>query len=752
MHAQWYYTFNNINIARKPKLVKAILVANNRPTIGEQKKAIENFYNLLLIGLIMSVEMDFIERYGPPKYKIHHKLKFQGDELFVLRENSSTDLELMTDRLHRETFSRFTKLYPRRGPWSLPIKYKIANKNPAFRKKNNREIASITERLNRPTHSHIQRSKGALDPDEECPPHQKRLTYSDTFLKNRAHSALPPDGTEARRSANNQSRPKSCAPASRKTSARTRSPDGKLRKTRKKQYRKKSFFTFLDENFFSDDDDLVTEMGEQLSDRADTNSLISQCEHLELRLIDDLENPEDFHFGETEGNYETDTSSTSASSTVSAATDSEDEDLSSGTEGYEDGRCIGSAKAKKRNATKPTNKDSDSEDYTSDFNSTKDNSDDGSRINSDGESDTFSSNSNTSGISGENQRFNHSEQSPDLTKKTNSIKSDSQSSLQTRSFQSSASNHSDLSRTAVGDLEKTANNANRVIDASYQDKKPTDPDDTKSSRGSVDNSFIIPGKTLPLKNSKGSQTSMHSVKSDTSDVTIATSGSNSAEGIPNDGNHFSSRKSSSSISLHSEESKNGLRKRPSMSSSAQHSGSQSNQINSRNASRQTNIRLSTPSSKSTKSSTDTRHSMSRPSSRRSNISQYQDDVRSATPASSRIGLSPKSTHSRPSTGRSTQRSASRASLTSLKESPYSPCRNRRFSERNSSTMSSLENLSKGIASDSGNSIDNQPSPTPSSKTHKLYQRTPSRISVKSKDSIQSKRSLSLKSQISIDSK
>ena len=133
----------------------------------------------------MSIELDFIKRYGPPKYRIDHKLKFQDEELYVVQETPNTDLELMNERLKRDTFSRLTKLYPRQGPWALPVKYKIVNNHPAFRRKSGKEVGSITERVYQPTYSHIQRSKGALDPDEQCSPHQKRMSYSATYLGRR---------------------------------------------------------------------------------------------------------------------------------------------------------------------------------------------------------------------------------------------------------------------------------------------------------------------------------------------------------------------------------------------------------------------------------------------------------------------------------------------------------------------------------------------------------------------------------------
>ena len=208
----------------------------------------------------MSIELDFIKRYGPPKYRIDHKLKFHDEELYVVQETPNTDLELMNERLKRDTFSRLTKLYPRQGPSALPVKYKIVNNHPAFRRKSGKEVGSITERVYQPTYSHIQRSKGALDPDEQCSPHQKRMSYSATYLGRRTRSNLSPDGATARSTTsysgaskqNCKSRPKSCPPPSSKRNNESQEVKKKLENRRRKQYRRRSFFTFLDENFFSD--------------------------------------------------------------------------------------------------------------------------------------------------------------------------------------------------------------------------------------------------------------------------------------------------------------------------------------------------------------------------------------------------------------------------------------------------------------------------------------------------------------------
>ena len=234
----------------------------------------------------MSIELDFIKRYGPPKYRIDHKLKFQDEELYIVQETPNTDLELMKERLKGDTFSRLTKLYPRQGPWVLPIKYKIVNNYPAFRRKSGKEVGTITERVYQPTHSHIQRSKGALDPDEQCPPHQKRMSYSATYLRRRAQSNLSPEGATARSitscsrasKQNCKSRPKSCPPTSSKKN--TESQQVKKKLENRKQYRRRSFFTFLDENFFSDqsqwDDESTKSYGSKSTFDLDGNNTESK--------------------------------------------------------------------------------------------------------------------------------------------------------------------------------------------------------------------------------------------------------------------------------------------------------------------------------------------------------------------------------------------------------------------------------------------------------------------------------------------
>ena len=81
----------------------------------------------------MSIDRDFIKRYGPPKYKLNHRLMFHNDELYIVRPKPDLDLELLNDRLGRHTFSRTGKLYPREGMWAVPSRFKIVNRHPAYR-------------------------------------------------------------------------------------------------------------------------------------------------------------------------------------------------------------------------------------------------------------------------------------------------------------------------------------------------------------------------------------------------------------------------------------------------------------------------------------------------------------------------------------------------------------------------------------------------------------------------------------------
>ena len=213
----------------------------------------------------MSIELDFIKRYGPPKYRINHKLQFQDEELYVVQETPPSDQELLNERLSRHTFSRSTKLYPRQGPWAEPIRYKITNNYPAFRQKSGKEVRSITDRVHKPTHSHAQRYKGDFDPDVPCPPHEKRMSYSATYWQKRGHSTIPPERAARRpytscsraskykpKSRNEQKpRPRSCPPPS-KSGTKPKEAKIKTNKPSEDNSARRSLFNFLNDDFSED--------------------------------------------------------------------------------------------------------------------------------------------------------------------------------------------------------------------------------------------------------------------------------------------------------------------------------------------------------------------------------------------------------------------------------------------------------------------------------------------------------------------
>ena len=212
----------------------------------------------------MSIELDFIKRYGPPKYRIKHKLRFQDEELYVVQEKPSSDQELMNERLSRDTFARATKLYPRQGPWAEPIRCKIVNNYPAFRQKTGKEVRLITKRVYRPTYSHAQRSKGDFDPDVQCPPHQKRMSYSSTYWQRKGQSTEPQEDAAVRpytscsraskyrsKSRNEEKpRPKSCPPSKQKKESKPKSKDPNVDNSRRR-----SLFNLLTDGFSEDLDD-----------------------------------------------------------------------------------------------------------------------------------------------------------------------------------------------------------------------------------------------------------------------------------------------------------------------------------------------------------------------------------------------------------------------------------------------------------------------------------------------------------------